>query len=74
MKPRRWYSSREFNPHPVPPPARPLRDQAYWRWMGRTRLEQGPIIRRATPHAGAAHARRARAPWAPRPPRRINAA
>ncbi|MGQ9927705.1 MAG: hypothetical protein ACUVS4_12660 [Chloroflexaceae bacterium] len=73
MKPRRWYSSREFNPHPVPP-ARPLRDQAYWRWMGHTRLEQGPIIRRTKPHADVAHERGERAPRATRPLRRINAA
>ncbi|MFQ3663465.1 MAG: hypothetical protein SNJ69_13860 [Chloroflexaceae bacterium] len=74
MKPRRWYSSREFNPHPTPPPGRPLRDQAYWRWTGRTRLEQGPIIKPANPQATAALERRESTPRTPRPPRRINAA
>ncbi len=74
MKPRRWYSSREFNPHPAPPPVRPLRDRAYWRWMGRPRLEQGPIIKPANPQTATAQERRERAPRAPCPPRRINAA
>ncbi|MCS6880621.1 MAG: hypothetical protein RMK84_13305 [Oscillochloridaceae bacterium] len=74
MKPRRWYSSREFNPHPDPPPAPPLRDLTYWRSMGRTRQEQGPVIKPANPQAAAARGGRERALRAPRPPRRINTA
>jgi len=73
MKPRRWYSSPEVNPHPTPPPARPFPAQVYWQLTTRTRLEQGPIIR-PQPPATVAPQRRGAAPRATRPPRRIEVA
>jgi len=74
MKPRRWYSSPEHNPHVGPRTTTPFPTAIYWAFTTRTRLEQGAIIRfqPADPASGAP--RRGDAPRAPRPPRLIDAA
>jgi len=71
MKPRRWYSSPERNPHPTPPAVRPQLTAIYLRCAELVLPEQGPVIRRqatADQGRGAAPAR------PPRPPRLIEAA
>jgi hypothetical protein len=74
MKPRRWYSSPEVNPHPSATPARAFPAAVYWAFTTRTRLEQGPIIRSQPADSGASPQRRAAVNLRPRPPRLIDAA
>lgn len=71
MKPRRWYSSPELNPHPRPPAVRPALSEIYLACTSRVRRDQGPVIRQPpapAPKRSAAPAR------TPRPPRIIEAA
>lgn len=70
MKPRRWYSSPEANPHPSPPDVRPVISEIYLAYTARARREQGPIIKQEPAPAQATPRRAA----APRAPRRIEAA
>lgn len=74
MKPRRWYSSPEHNPHVGPRTTTPFPTAIYWAFTTQTRLEQGAIIRfqPADPDSGAQ--RRSGAPRTPRTPRLIDAA
>jgi hypothetical protein len=74
MKPRRWYSSPEINPHPRPSVARAFPAAVYWAFTTRTRLEQGPIIKAQPAEGGASPQRRAAVSLQPRPPRLIDAA
>lgn len=71
MKPRRWYSSPELNPHPRPPAVRPALSEIYLAATARVRPDQGPVIKRQLSPAP----RRAAAPArSPRLPRLIEAA
>lgn len=74
MKPRRWYSSPEYNPEPRPRQRQPFPTASYWAFTSRTRLDQGAIIRCQPPEATEGGQRRSAAPRAPRPPRLIDAA
>ncbi len=74
MKPRRWYSSPEVNPHPNPRRGRVFPAAIYWTYLTRTRLEQGPIIKTQPAESDAAPQRRAAVSLQPRPPRLIDAA
>lgn len=53
MKPRRWYSGPEVNPHPQPTATHPSPAAIYWVFTARTQREQGAIIRRNQPAAQA---------------------
>jgi hypothetical protein len=48
MKPRRWYSSPELNPHPVPPVVRSIPARIHLAYAARAWREQGPIIKQAS--------------------------
>jgi hypothetical protein len=51
MKPRRWYSSPEINPHPHPPPVRPVANQLHWYYTSKVRINRGPVLQKRTgPH------------------------
>lgn len=74
MKPRRWYSSPELNPHPRPPRVRPFPAPIYWAYTTRTHTEQGAIIKTVPQANSAATERRGTTPPGSRPPRLIDAA
>jgi hypothetical protein len=68
MKPRRWYSGPELNPHAARLAVRFIPAQIYLAYAARARREQGPILKQAA--AAAAQ----RQPAARRGLRRIEAA
>ncbi|MFV9504929.1 MAG: hypothetical protein AB4911_10240 [Oscillochloridaceae bacterium umkhey_bin13] len=49
MKPRRWYSGPEVNPHPQSTVNHPSPAAIYWAFTTRTWREQGAIIRQNPP-------------------------
>jgi hypothetical protein len=69
MKPRRWYSGPELNPHAARPAVRFIPAQIYLTYAARARREQGPILKQAAAAAAAQ-----RQPAARRGLRRIEAA
>jgi hypothetical protein len=70
MKPRRWYSGPELNPHATRPAVRLIPAQIHLAYAARAGREQGPILKQAAVTAPPAR----RHPAARRGPRRIEAA
>ncbi len=49
MKPRRWYSSPEANPHPQPPSSGLFLNQMQLRYIGKVRIpSSGPVLKYRT--------------------------
>lgn len=66
MKPRRWYSSPELNPHPRPPAVRPALSEIYLSCAARVRPDQSQVIKRQPDPAPRRSAAPARSPRLPR--------
>ncbi len=45
MKPRRWYSSPEFNPQPRPPQVRPRLNDRHLMYVGKVRVQPTPVLK-----------------------------
>jgi hypothetical protein len=45
MKPRRWYSSPEVNPHPRCLDKPPMPDQRSFTYAARARSQEGPVLK-----------------------------
>ncbi len=45
MKPRRWYSSPEFQPNPQQPATTFMPTTVYWKLASRTHFGQGAVIK-----------------------------